>query len=197
MKYIITFLIFISTTCFAKTDIKSLLENELKVEVRPYSTTDFGRDRNFNAISFITPEKGSKLALIVVRDLIPDDYLAFIGTTRNFSKDTIDGVEIVIIKSKDKLDILRTSKSDGINYGITNKLVVSKIREWDKLYDVDIWQAESDTIQMKFETLPKDLNAFSKEVYKFCPDIVDQGSGDINDISNYLKDTKQVYLWWD
>ena len=197
MRYIVIFLVLISTTCFAKADIKSLLENKLKVEVRPYSTTDFGRDRNSNAISFITPEKGSKLALIVVRDSIPDDYLAFIGTTRNLSKDNINGVEIVIIKSKDKLDILRTSKSDGINYDITNELVVSKIREWDKLYGVDIWQAESDTIQMKFETLPKDLNAFSKEVYKFCPDIVDQGSGDINHISQYLKDTKQVYLWWD
>jgi len=197
MKFIVTLLIFISSSCLAITDIKSLVENELKVDVRPYSTTDFGRDKNTNSFSFITSEKGSELVLKVVRDAIPDDYLAFIGTTRNLSKDDVNGVEIVIIKSSDKFDILRTAKSDGINYDITNELLISKIKEWDSLYSVDIWQAETDTIQLKLKTLPKDLLVFSEEIYKFCPDIVDQGSGNINDIVKYLERTKKIYLWWD
>ena len=74
---------------------------------------------------------------------------------------------------------------------------IDKLKEWDKAYDIDIWQAETDTIQITLKNLPEDIPSFARDVYKFCPDIVDQGSGNISDLIRSIKGAKALYLWWD
>ena len=44
---------------------------------------------------------------------------------------------------------------------------------------------------------PDNWGAFAQEVYEFCPDIVDQGVGDVGALAEILDDTRRVYLWWD
>ena len=41
------------------------------------------------------------------------------------------------------------------------------------------------------------MKAFANEVYEFCPDIVDQGVGDVEKLAAGIAATKEVYLWWD
>jgi hypothetical protein len=36
---------------------------------------------------------------------------------------------------------------------------------------------EPDGLMVHFRTLPEDLDAFAREVYEFCPDVIDQGFG--------------------
>lgn len=200
MRHLFVFLLIFSSVSFASVDrseVITVLEKEFGVVVRPYSTQDFGRAKFAEAISVIIPEKNYKAALFQVREKLPKGTMAFVGTTRNLSKDEISGVELVVLMSDDKFDILRAAKSDGINYDITNEKVIEKLQSWDRKYTIDIWQAETDTIQITVKELPKDLKLFAKEVYEFCPDIVDQGSGEISDISDYLQAEKAIYLWWD
>jgi len=200
MKTVLFLLVFLSGSCFASPslmDLKQILESETKVEVRLWSTQDFGRAKYDKAVSILVPENESREILEQVRRALPDGAFAFIGTTRNLSQDKVDGVELVALVSDDKFDILIASYSDGINHGLSNKQIIEKLQEWDKAFGIDIWQAETDTIQLTMDKLPGNLAEFSKELYKFCPDIVDQGSGDVNDIIKVLKQTKSLYLWWD
>lgn len=200
MKYLLFIVIFLSNVCLANPtllELKETLESVTNVEARSYSTQDFGRVRFEKAVSVLVPEKESKTYLNKVRSALPSGSFAFIGTTRNLSKENVVGVEIVVISSSDKFDILRASYSDGINYGLTNEKIIDKLKEWDKAYDIDIWQAETDTIQFTFKSLPEDVPSFTSDVYKFCPDIVDQGSGNISDLIRYIKGSKSLYLWWD
>lgn len=193
-------LYFISGGTFAQEkqdDIRSILIQEFDAPVRAFSTQNFGRSQFKDAVSIIIPEKGHKKSLYKIREKLPEGVIAFIGTTRNLSPEQVKGVELVVINSTDKFDILRVSQSDGINYGITNEKLIEKLKSWDEKYEVDIWHAETDTIQLTIESLPKDLSEFAQEIYEFCPDIVDQGSGNISDISDYLKAEKAIYLWWD
>ena len=37
----------------------------------------------------------------------------------------------------------------------------------------------------------------AENIYEFCPDIIDQGSGDINDIIDSLENSNSIFLWWD
>ncbi|MFG6103113.1 DUF4253 domain-containing protein [Leptothoe sp. EHU-05/26/07-4] len=178
-------------------DIKSILSEQLDKSVRDYSTRDFGRDKYFDAVSVIVSEESARSQLEKIRKVLPAGALAFIGTTRNLSNEEVNGHELVVILSKDKFDILRAAASDGINYDLTTEKIIEKLKAWDRDLELDIWQAESDTIQMKVQSLPGDLQAFGEEIYEFCPDIVDQGSGDVEDILEYLKSEKAIYLWWD
>ena len=200
MKLAVFALTLFSNICMASPTLQQLSEilaSEIQLPVRQFSTRDFGREKYLKAVSVLVAENTAKQDLLRVLKVLPQGAHAFIGTTRNLSKQGAEGVELVAFVSKNNLDILRVAQSDGINFGLTTESIVSKLESWDKAYGIDIWQAETDTIQLTFKKLPEDLSGFQKEVYAFCPDIVDQGSGNINDIGNYLKNRNALYLWWD
>ncbi len=54
-----------------------------------------------------------------------------------------------------------------------------------------------DWLQAEFVTPPSDWNSFAQEVYEFCPDVVDQGTGSVEALSLELQQMNGVYLWWD
>ncbi|MEW8390464.1 MAG: DUF4253 domain-containing protein [Candidatus Thiodiazotropha sp.] len=200
MKFVALILILFNNICMAAPTLQELskiLATEIQSPVRQFSTRDYGREKYLEAVSVLVPEHTAKNDLLRIRKILPEGAHAFVGTTRNLSKQGAEGVELVVFASDNHLDILRVAQTDGVNFGLTTESIVSKLESWNKEYGVDIWQAETDTIQLTLNILPADLEAFQKEVYAFCPDIVDQGSGNINDIGNYLKQGKAVYLWWD
>ena len=41
------------------------------------------------------------------------------------------------------------------------------------------------------------MDPFAKEVYTFCPDVVDQGVGSIEALEEAIKEMHGVWLWWD
>jgi hypothetical protein len=104
---------------------------------------------------------------------------------------------IAVIKGTDELDIVRYRRTDGINYNLNNEKVVDKLEKWKSKNDFNILVCGRDCLQFEFKTLPADLDAFSKDVYQFCPDIVDQGVGDIKNLKSAIKEMNGLYLWWD
>ena len=100
-------------------------------------------------------------------------------------------------KGADELDILRWRQTNGINYDLENKDVIAKLESWKSKYDFIILGAGMDWLQLKFIATAPDFNTFANEVYEFCPDIVDQGTGDIPTLVRELKKINGVYLWWD
>ena len=50
---------------------------------------------------------------------------------------------------------------------------------------------------LDFKKLPSDLDAFSEEVYEFCPDSVDQGVGEVENLKELIKEMNGIWLWWD
>lgn len=110
-----------------------------------------------------------------------------------------DHKKVGIIKGTDQFNILRVQQTNGDNYDISNEDVISKLMEWNKRYPYTIIGADYDWMEANFEVLPtnKEFSAFATELYKFCPDIVDQGSGSIKDLIEEMKETRKLYLWWD
>nr|WP_286180780.1 DUF4253 domain-containing protein [Bacillus sp. ISL-37] len=107
--------------------------------------------------------------------------------------------KISIIPGTDKFDILRIQQTNGNNYDISNERVISKLKEWYRRYPFIIIGADYDWVEANFEVFPegKALKAFAKEIYKFCPDLVEQGSGSINGLIEEMEETRKLYLWWD
>ena len=75
--------------------------------------------------------------------------------------------------------------------------MINKIREWDAKYGLDFVGADFDWFEAKFGTPPDDFAAFAREVYAFCPDIVDQGTGSMEELAQEIERPNSVYLWWD
>jgi hypothetical protein len=75
--------------------------------------------------------------------------------------------------------------------------LVKKLQQYDEQLGIDIIQAETDTVSFELKKLPADLAAFAADLYEFCPDLVDQGCGDLDGFIEELKKNRRVCLWWD
>ena len=165
--------------------------------VRDYSTHDFGRSRDTNAKSVVVPHDQSAELIAQFREQLGPNLICFIGTTRWLGDEKHDGDEIVVAKGTTQFDILRVSRADAINYEMETEDLIKKLKDYDNQFGIDVFHAETDTVEFSFVKMPEDLSAFCKDLYQFCPDIVDQGTGTVERLEQEINERKQVFLWWD
>lgn len=166
--------------------------------IRNYSTRNFGRERNPDARSVVVPKARARQVLQHVRDELGPGLVAFIGTTQWLGDEQhADGEEIVVANGDSQFEILRVAQSDAVNYDMLTDDLIKKLTEYDRNYGIDIFHAETDTIEFRFLKLPADLRAFCEDLYEFCPDIVDQGVGTVEALENEIRRSREVFLWWD
>jgi len=104
---------------------------------------------------------------------------------------------IGVLKTADKYEVLKEIQTDGINYDISNDSLRNIIRQLDKKYSLELIGASGDWCEFVIHNEPKDWLEFAKEIYKICPDVVDQGTGSLNSLADEMKKTKRLYFWWD
>jgi hypothetical protein len=75
--------------------------------------------------------------------------------------------------------------------------VLARVKKWDERYGLDIQAAGHDWMEARFKRPPPDMDIFASEVHKFCPDVVDQGTGSVQELAREMKQINGVYLWWD
>jgi hypothetical protein len=165
--------------------------------VRNYSTFDFGREKNVNCISAVVKTKKAYNLLKEIRKRLPLRLLSFIGTGNWLGDEKHNGVEIVIGLGATQFDILRIAQSDAINYDMMTEDLIKKLQQYDLEFGIDIFHAETDTIEFNLLSTPGNITAFAKDLYEFCPDIVDQGVGSITELEKEIRKSNKVYLWWD
>jgi hypothetical protein len=165
--------------------------------LRLFSTRDFGREKFSGARSVLVDESETEPLLGEIRSRLGPGLIAFIGTRTSHAQPRPTGVELVIGSGTNQFDILRIAASDAVNFGKGTADLVKQIQAWDAAYGVDIFQAETDTIQLRLTKIPAELIKFAGEVYAFCPDIVDQGVGSVDDLAEEIRATGKLLLWWD
>lgn len=165
--------------------------------VNNFSTFDFGREQNPTAKSVTIDNSKARDILKQIRAELEPGLIAFIGNTRNLASNKSRQAEIVIAEGKSQFDILKVARSDGINFGLETEDIITKLKTYDEHYGIDIFHAESDTIEFILKNTPKDLTAFCQDLYDFCPDIVEQGVNSIEALEEDIMMRGEVFLWWD
>ena len=180
-----------------KTELLTELKNFTKTELKQLpaidqETGDIFDDKFYNGVFTETKEEK---AIDFVKKSKPkfkeSGYLIFVYEGEDNKKN------VAVIKGKDELDILRYRRTDGINSGLENEDVVKKISKWKSKYGLIVIGCSRDWLQVEFDKLPTDMDAFTKEVYEFCPDSVDQGVGTIDKLKQAIIEMKGLWLWWD
>ena len=175
------------------TELKNMTKTELKqLPAIDQETGDVLSDKLYNGVFTETTEEK---AIEFVKKLKPkfkeSGYLIFVFEGEDDKKN------IAVIKGQDELDILRYRRTDGINHDLENENVVKKISEWKSKYGLIVIGCSRDWLQVEFDKLPTDIDAFANEVYEFCPDSVDQGVGTIDKLKEAIKEMNGLWLWWD
>jgi hypothetical protein len=177
--------------------LRSLVERVSGEPVRGYMTYDFGRARNSEAISVIASE-GEALDLVAaIRAELGAGYSAFVGTALWLGDEVHPGeVEVVVAPIAAKWDILRLARTDAVNYDMQTEDVINWLSARDSTLQINILQANTDTMFATLGSVPADIDSFLEELYEFCPDIVDQGTGTVEGLREMI-DARVLYLWWD
>lgn len=170
-------------------EAKSVIKSDFKqLPAIEQETGDILKEQYFNGIYF---EKYNDNYVKIKEKLEKNNYRVFLFESSYPEK------YIAVIKGNNKFDVLRYRRTDGINYGLQTEDIIDKVSEWDKKYEIDIIGCGRDWVWIKLKKLPEDLDEFSKEVYEFCPDIVDQGVGSIEKLKESMIINKELFFWWD
>ena len=81
------------------------------------------------------------------------------------------------MKKNDEFSKVATAKTSAPNFDLDTAGIIDELTRWKKLCSFTVAKANGDSISITFQTLPRDLRKFADDVYSFCPDVVDQGTG--------------------
>ena len=78
---------------------------------------------------------------------------------------------------QDEFAVIREQQTSAPNFGLDTDAILAELRRWQTLCSFRVMDAGGDRVHIEFDTLPGDMGAFVRELYAFCPDLVDQGTG--------------------
>lgn len=107
------------------------------------------------------------------------------------------GPDEVVVTARDEAGYLAMARPDAINYGMDHDAVMQRLAPWRERYGLRLYGAGGDWMRFDITRPPDDWQAFAREVYAFCPDIVDQGTGDVEALAREMEAARTLYLWWD
>jgi len=145
------------------------------------------------AISSLTSEENAKK--IVLDNL---DYFKKQGKYI-FMYGLGDGGYIVglIGATSDPYKIMEYAETNGVNHDVETINIIEKCKKWDKEFGIIPIGIGFDYCEFKIKNTNIDFNKLAKEIYDFCPDVVDQGTETIDALEAEIKRTGSIYLWWD
>jgi hypothetical protein len=147
---------------------------------------------------FVLQEKNSEsynLVFALKEKLANKGYSIFLLENNFNINNKLD--HIGVLKTSDKYSVLKQIRTDGINFDITNDSLITIIKKFDENYSLELIGASGDWCEFVIHKEPSKWMEFANEVYKVCPDVVDQGTGTTEALAEEMKRTKRLYFWWD
>lgn len=104
---------------------------------------------------------------------------------------------IAILQTADKYDALTAMATNGTNHDLAPKDIVAWLRQLEKEQPFVLTGVGFDFLKGKFTSKLLKPAALAERMYKFCPDIVDQGAGTVKELTAELRRTQEFFFWWD
>lgn len=82
---------------------------------------------------------------------------------------------VVFFQSETPEPLFWVRGTNGENYDLTTDKILSRLKEWAERCEFSVLGAGFDWVELRFKTLPVNVEEFAEEVYDFCPDTLDQG----------------------
>ena len=96
-----------------------------------------------------------------------------------------------------RAEVLAAYQTNGANCEIYTQDVIDWLDELEKTQPFLLTGAGFDWCEGVFTKPLVDSKKLAKRMYEFCPDIVDQGVGDVSRLALELKKKQQFFFWWD
>ncbi len=101
-----------------------------------------------------------------------------------------------IIRSRDKYDILRLQKTFDSRDRRTTEAIIGRLKKWEELFELEITGADEYWVEAEFVTLPPDIKAFVLELTEYCTELLNDGTGRIEDLVRDIQSKNGFYLFF-
>jgi hypothetical protein len=102
-----------------------------------------------------------------------------------------------ILNTSDPFNVMEFFQTNGANYDIDTKSIIEKHKKWHSEFGINIVGIGSDFCECEILNRNIDYKKLAKEIYEFCPDVVEQGTDTIEQLEIELAKTGRIFLWWD
>ncbi|HKW39691.1 MAG TPA: DUF4253 domain-containing protein [Gemmatimonadales bacterium] len=104
---------------------------------------------------------------------------------------------VALFPRPDPYEILRLMGTNGANYGIGSDSIVAWLRAVQREQPFILTGIDFDWVEGRFTGVIRDPARLAKWFYTFCPDIVEQGTGNVDALAKELVESQRLYCWWD
>lgn len=191
-------------------DIDSKLLTEIKKEIEQepvkLNREVWNYDKNGNeehyfldkglVFKFVNEKKAHAIFNKYYNKVIQGDDYIFLSNM-DFDESFNSYYDIIIIDESNPFTIIEQIGTNGINYDIYNPDIIRKLKEWNDQVNFKFVVIDVSRIHAYMEKLPKEIRTFSNEIYEFCPDVIDQGYGSMEEMISDYQANKYFWLWWD
>ena len=95
---------------------------------------------------------------------------------------------------EDAVAILQTN---GINCGVGSQDIIDWLNHHSARHGLKVLTVGHDFVGGEFLSQIEDVEETAAAMYDFCPDLVDQGYGELEALSESLKSDLSFFFWWD
>lgn len=106
------------------------------------------------------------------------------------------GDALLVLPTTDDLKAVDAAGTDGVNWDISHAQVQRWLGDLMRTHPFVVTGAGIDFVEGRFLEPPADARSLAQKMYRFCPDIVDQGTGTVAALAKELE-RGSLYLWWD
>ena len=105
--------------------------------------------------------------------------------------------ELALLPTSNRDDVIRAMETDGCNCEVYTEDIIRWLNDLETSQPFLLTGIGADFLEGKFASAVQDPEGLAKRMYEFCPDIVDQGVGSVEELATELRNNQKLYFWWD
>ena len=90
-----------------------------------------------------------------------------------------------------KFDLLHENHTNGANYDLDTNAIIARLEAWDAEHGIEISDVGHDRLLVRFLSFPDDIEPLAKDIYQFCPDVIDQHFGCMDEMLEMMDEMGQ------
>jgi hypothetical protein len=131
---------------------------------------------------------------------VPEALMEPVVTIDLLTGKPLTRVYIALVPAKSDFEIPAYMRWGGWNSNPPPYVHVIMLRRWSEKYGAELVGMTDDVINLRIKKRPATRDEaieLAQEMYLYCADIVDQGTGDISKLAASLMVSDYWYFWWD
>lgn len=104
---------------------------------------------------------------------------------------------LVLLPTSDNYIAVRGMQTSAANHDLSPTDIIRWLQALEKRQPFLLNGIGRDFLEGWFTSKPTNADELAKDIYEFCPDVVDQGTETVKRLAAELRKTKRLFLWWD